>query len=208
MYQQINFYQDEFRATEQIFCATTLLKTCAAALLVMLLTSVLAIQEMSSVERELEIVRNQDVAAAAQLHKLQPAIAAVSGKRTWVEQLDDATRLLAEKEQVLKLVLGSTLGNTQGFSRYLSSLTRQDTDGLWLTQISLSALGDKTRLEGQALRAELVPAYLQTLADEPPFATQRFQQFQINGPTEPNSDKVTFSMNSESQLIAELTNPR
>ena len=33
---------------------------------------------------------------------------------------------------------------------------RQAIDGLWLTHISLSAMGDKTRLEGRAIRAELI----------------------------------------------------
>ncbi len=208
MQQQINFYQAEFRTEEQLFCATMLLKSGAGILLVMILISILSIREMSSIEQELQIVNKQDAAATAQLQNFHPSIAAVSSEKTLAEQLDDALHSLAEKELVLRLVQGSTLGNTQGFSRYLSSLTRQDTDGLWLTQISLSAQGDKTRLEGRALRAELVPAYLQTLADEAPFAAQRFHQFQINGSAEPNSDIVTFSMNSEEQLVAGTVNKK
>ena len=147
-------------------------------------------------------------AAIERLQNVRPAISAVSGVKSWSERLDDATRSLREKELVLSLVRGSTLGNTQGFSRYLRSLSRQDTDGLWLTHISLSALGDKTRLEGQALRAELVPAYLQSLAEEPPFATQRFHQFQIDGPEEPTGGIVTFSMSSEAQLLADVADSR
>jgi len=87
----------------------------------------------------------------------------------------------------------------------LRSLALRDTDGLWLTHISLSALGDKTRLEGKALRADLVPAYLQSLAEEPPFAAQRFHQFQIEGPEKPNGGNVTFSMYSETPLLAGAT---
>jgi len=202
MHQQVNFYQAEFRAKEQIFCTTTMLMACGAIMLTMLLTYVFAMQKVSGIESELQIVVGQQAAAVERLEKLRPVLAAVSGEKSWSERLDDATRSLEEKQLVLSLVQGSTLGDTKGFSRYLRSLASQDTDGLWLTQIGLSALGDRTRLEGKALRAELVPVYLQSLAEEPPFAAQRFHQFQINGPEEANGGIVTFSMNSEAQLIA------
>lgn len=204
MNQQVNFYQAEFRNEEQIFGATTMLLGCGSIMLTMLLIYVFAVQKVGSIESELQIVVSQETAAVERLEKLRPVFTAVSGEKTWSERLDDATQSLEEKQLVLSLVQGSALGDTQGFSRYLKSLARQDTDGLWLTQISLSALGDKTRLEGKALRAELVPVYLQALADEPPFAAQRFHQFQITGSEDLTNGIVTFSMNSEAQLIAGL----
>ena len=208
MRQQINFYRAEFRSERQIFAAATLLIGCGVIMLAMLLSYVFALRQLSSIASELQIVRNQETAAIERLQNLRPAITAVSGDKTWAERLDDATRSLRDKQLVLSLVQGSTLGDTQGFSRHLRSLARRDTDGLWLTHISLSALGDKTRLEGQALRAELVPAYLQSLAEEPPFATQRFHQFQIDGPEEPTGGIVTFSMSSEAQLLADVADSR
>ena len=109
---------------------------------------------------------------------------------------------------MLGLVQGSTLGDTLGFSRYLGSLARQDTEGLWLTQIQLSALGDKNQLQGKALRAELVATYLQNLTEEPAFSAQRFNQFQIDGPEQTRAGIVTFSMNSEAQLDAGMADSR
>lgn len=201
MNQQINFYQAEFRAGQQICSAATMLMASGAIMLAMLMTYVFAMQSVGSIESELQIVVGQQTAAVERLEKLRPVFTAVSGEKTWSERLDDATRSLEDKQLVLSLVQGSTLGDTQGFSRYLRSLARQDTDGLWLTQISLSALGDRTRLEGQALRAEEVPVYLQSLAEESPFAAQRFNQFQING-SEESGGVVTFSIDSEAELIA------
>lgn len=201
MYQQINFYQSEFRREQQIFSAATLLMACGAIMLAMLLTYAIATQKLNSIESTLQIVSSQEAAAVERLEKIRPIITALSGEKTWTERLDTATHSLEEKQLVLSLVQGSTLGNTQGFSRHLRSLALQDTDGLWLTQIRLSALGDNTRLEGKALRADLVPAYLQSLAEEPPFATQRFHQFQIVGPDAATGSIVTFSMNSDAQLV-------
>ncbi len=204
MRQQINFYNAEFSTGPQIFGAATLLIGCGVIMLAMALFYVFALQQQSSITSQLQIVRNQEKAAIERLQNMRPAITAVSGEKTWSEQLEEATRSLREKQIVLSLVQGSTLGDTLGFSRHLLSLARRDTDGLWLTHISLSALGDKTRLEGQALRAELVPAYLQSLAEEAPFATQRFYQFQIDGSEEPTSGVVTFSMNGEAELLADV----
>jgi len=206
MRQQINFYQAEFRSEEQIFSAMTLLKGCGAIVFAMLLSYAFAVQKVGNIESESQIVARQETAAVDRLVKIRPIIANTGGERTWSERLDDATRSLEEKQLVLSLLQGSTLGDTRGFSRYLRSLARQNMDGLWLTQINLSALGDRTRLEGKALRGKLVPVYLQNLADEPPFAEQRFNQFQINGSEEPGSNIVTFSVDSEAELIASLVN--
>ena len=208
MRQQINFYGAEYSTGPQIFGAATLLIGCGVILLAMVLTYVFALQQQGGITGELKIVRHQETAAIERLENLRPAITTVSGEKTWAELLEEATRSLREKQIVLSLVQGSTLGDTQGFSRHLISLARRDTDGLWLTHISLSALGDKTRLEGKALRAELVPAYLQSLAEEAPFATQRFYQFQIDGSEEPGGGIVTFSMNSEAGLLAGAADSR
>ena len=202
MRQQINFYNAEFSTGPQIFGAATLLISCGVILLAMLLSYVFALQQQGSMTSKLQIVRNQETAAIERLQNLRPTITAVGGDQNWSERLEEATRSLREKQLVLSLVQGSTLGATQGFSGHLISLARRDTDGLWLTHIRLSGLGDKTQLEGKALRAELVPAYLQSLAEEPPFATQRFHQLQIEGSEDPADGIVTFSMNSEAGLLA------
>ena len=202
MRQQINFYNAEFSTGPQIFGAATLLIGCGVILLAMLLSYVFALQQQGSITSKLQIVRNQEKAAIERLQNLRPTITAVGGDQNWSERLEEATRSLREKQLVLSLVQGSTLGATQGFSGHLISLARRDTDGLWLTHITLSGLGDKTQLEGKALRAELVPAYLQSLAEEPPFAAQRFHQLQIEGSEDPTDGIVTFSMNSEAGLLA------
>ena len=199
MQQQINLYQAGFRRATQNFGATTLVRASGIIMLAMLLTYGIAVYKLSSVDAELQIVSDQDSAFVQHLQKLQATIADLEVKMSGAERLDDAMRLLDEKQLILSLVQSSTLGDSEGFSRYLTSLARQDTDGLLLTQINLSAFGDRTRLEGQALRADLVPAYLQGLASEPPFAHQKFHHFQINGADEPSSGIVSFSLNSEAQ---------
>ena len=205
MQQQINFYRSEYRTIRQEFSSGMLLASCGAIVVAMFVGYGFSMYKALGIERELKIITDQEQAAIVRLENFQPNMSAGGGDQSWEQRLEEARRSLRDQQLVLGMVADSSLGNTQGFSHHLTSLARQDTDGLWLTHIGLSALGDKTRLEGQALRAELVPAYLQSLAEEPPFAEQRFHQFQIDGPEQPAGGIVTFSMNSDAQLLADVT---
>jgi hypothetical protein len=208
MHQQINFYEGEFRSEAQFFGATTLMVTCGTLVLAMLLVYVFAAHKVAGLENELQLVIQREITTLERLEEIRPVINATGGGRSWSDRLDEAARTLEDKQLVLGLVQGSTLGDTLGFSRYLGSLARQDTEGLWLTQIQLSALGDKNQLQGKALRAELVATYLQNLTEEPAFSAQRFNQFQIDGPEQTRAGIVTFSMNSEAQLDAGMADSR
>jgi hypothetical protein len=201
MQQQINFYRADYRSVTENFATGSILIVCGVVVLAMFLGYGFVMYKLPGIERELQTVNDQEKAAIARLENLQSSLNVASGDTSWEERLEEARRSLRNQQLVLGLVQDSSLGNIQGFSHHLNSLARQDTDGLWLSYIRLSALGDNTVLEGQALRADLVPAYLQGLAEEPPFATQRFNQFQIERPEDASADVVTFSVNYNEQLL-------
>ena len=197
MRQDINFYQGSFRQESPLFCATFGAQALVAAAAVMLLSYGYAWQRTEGLNAELVALGQQETRALERLEKLRPIIKSVTGEKSLTEQLEDALRTLDEKQTVLALINGTTLGDTHGFSRHLRALAKQNVDGLWLTQITLSGTGKKTSLEGRARQPELVPSYVQGLAGERPFAAQRFQQFQINRSDELTDGTVKFSMNSE-----------
>lgn len=204
MRQEINFYQGSFQEAVPLFSAAVFLQAMAAVTVVMLLCYGYAWQRVEGLQVEMEIVANQESAALERLEKLQPVIKSVAGKQGLTAQLEDALRTLDEKRIVLTLVKGTTLGDTQGFSRHMRSLAAQRIDGMWFTHIRLSGTGETTSLRGHARRPELVPTYVQNLARERPFAAQRFQQFEINRQAEVAGDVVEFSMNSEPFASSEL----
>ncbi|MEQ8205624.1 MAG: PilN domain-containing protein, partial [Woeseia sp.] len=94
------------------------------------------------------------------------------------------------------------LGDANGFARHLRSLARQTMPGLWLTNIALSAKGERIWLQGEALRADLVPSYLQYLADEEPFAAQRFHRLEIDRAGDETAQTVSFVVTSDATLKA------
>lgn len=209
MNQQINLYQLEFRPQARMFPAIKMLQATGILLLAMLLIYGFAQQRVDGIEQELEIVTRQESVAVERLQNIGPLINSVTGETNWAQQLDDSLQMLAERQAVLSLIQGSTLGDTKGFSRHLRALARQDIAGIWLTHIVLSALGDKTRLEGRAIRAELIPLYVQDLTAELPFAEQRFHHFQIDSPLEDDDETaLKFSMDSDILLAAEVGKDR
>lgn len=195
MQQQINLYQPDFREETKAFSAVGALQACGVGILMMALAYAFTAYRLGGLETDLEVIAAQEAMALDHTQKLAPVIVAVTGERSLSDRLDDALRTLEERQTVLSLVQGSALGDTNGFSRHLQSLARQQLDGLWLTHVTLSAMGDKTLLRGRAREPELVPAYVQRLAAEPPFAGQRFQRFQIDRPE--GEGVVEFSMTSE-----------
>lgn len=209
MYQQINFYRAEFVARKDHLGAGTLLAVGGVLVAAMIAAYLYATYELMNIKSELKSVKSLEREAIARLENFDPNSGASSGAESWSERLEDAKRALRDQELVLTMVVDSSLGDVDGFSRYLTSLARMNTDGLWLSRIRLSALGDNTQLVGQALRPELIPVYLQRLAEEEPFAEQRFYQFLIDRPDEKSGsgqrasgDFVTFSVSSESEFLA------
>lgn len=206
MNQQINLYQAQYRPQMRIFPAGTMLRATGILLLAMLVMYGFAQHRLGNIEQELGIMALQESAAIDRLQNIGPLITSVTGEMNWADQLDDSLRLLAERQAVLELVQGSTFGETQGFSRHLRALARQDVEGIWLTHIILSGLGDKTRLEGRAIRAELIPLYVQDLTAEAAFASQRFNRFQIDNPADDGEIGLQFSMDSDVLIAGEIRN--
>ncbi len=202
MTQQINLYQAQFLPQAYQFSPSFMIRAAGITLLAMVVIYGFAWQRVASAEKELQLVTLQETAAIERLENLKPLITSVTGERSWSEQLDDALNSLQERQAVLSLVQGATVDETQGFSRHLRALARQDVEGIWLTHIVLSAMGDKTRLEGRALRAELIPPYVQDLTEDPPFATQRFNRFRIDTPLDESEQALEFSMDTEVLLTA------
>ena len=109
-----------------------------------------------------------------------------------VSRLKDLERESSDKNRVLDLLGGKTLGNTAGFSTHLAALGRRNPDGLWLRQVRISDGGRRMALQGNALSADLVPRFIDALQLEPAFQGMAFEHLQIARP--PGGGPVSFSL--------------
>lgn len=196
MDQQINLYRPEFRPETNAFQSMFMFQAAGILMLALVFIYVFARQGVSGIDEELEVVARQETVALERLQNVRPLITSITGEQSWSAQLEEASRTLAERQAVLGMIQGTSLGDTKGFSRHLRALARQDVDGIWITHLVLSALGDKTRIDGRAIRAELIPLYVQNLTAEPAFAAQRFHRFQIDNQPDDEGRALTFSMDS------------
>lgn len=121
-----------------------------------------AMTQVATGEAQLQADQERLVAAGR-------AIAAGKPDPRLVAELDAARLVLRSRQGALEGLASGSLGNTGGFSEQFRAFARQSAAGLWLTGFTLSGAGKDILIEGRALRAELVPAYIRRLNDEPAF---------------------------------------
>lgn len=101
------------------------------------------------------------------------------------------TRELQSKRELLSWITDPRLSNREGFAEQLRGLSRQDVEGVWLSKFALEHGGASVSLTGNALGAELVPRFLQRLADESEYKGREFDTFVLSR-SEENPSVIEF----------------
>ncbi|HTT10656.1 MAG TPA: PilN domain-containing protein [Burkholderiaceae bacterium] len=86
--------------------------------------------------------------------------------------------VVALEAVALRLSSGA-LGRTTGFTAPLRALARGSTDGVWLTGIRFDNAGNQIALEGKALDAARVPAFIERLRRAPQFSGSTFATIEL-----------------------------
>ena len=190
MSQQINLYQAKFRKLRLPLSARD-------AGLSLLLIAVSAVAYTA-------FLWNQNDTLQVQATAVEQKVAAQQGV---ADQLNNASKarkkdlqleaaaqraeqqLLAMRE-VVQLIEGGAIGDTEGYSEKMRGLARQTVSGVWLTGFTFAGNAEENQIRGRALDAELVPAFLRRLNSEKSFQGQRFATLLISTP-EPMAKKDT-----------------
>lgn len=180
--QQINLYQPQQRAlTFSLTSKWILLAGLLVALLLLAIAgqrylTLMAVQEQLGAGEQL---RDQQQALVNQLsQQMTPRVRDPLLK----DRLARAEQRLQYRRQLFTLLQQQQESDDSGFSGYLASLVRQDIPELWLTHINIAAGGRELLLEGEALRSEWVPHYIQRLSREPIFRGTSFHNLTISRP--------------------------
>lgn len=111
---------------------------------------------------------------------------ATSGSHTTSKILENevaqSDTQIKARRQVLDLMKKGDLGNTQGFSEYLRALSRQTTDGLWITRFQMSGAGDDMTISGRTLRPDQVPVFIHHLKQEKVMTGKTFETLEMHTP--------------------------
>jgi hypothetical protein len=166
MSQLLNLFNPLFLKQKKYFSANTMVQALALIAGGMaVFYGVLAFQ-VSSLQKQRD-------ATAAQLGEVQAQLVrfgGAGGKGGSPTLADEVARLESQvraREEVLNSIEDtSALGNTRGYSPYLTALARRTVSGLWVTGLSVSGAGEEFSIQGRVLRPEILPGYIRQLNRE------------------------------------------
>lgn len=177
MSQQLNLFNPVFLRQKKYFSATTMLQCLGIVLIALVAMYGFQRWQLSGLERQLADAKVQHNTVQQQLTQFGAA------KRTPSAALqDEATRLDAQAKAqaaLLDRLESGELGNTDGFSRYLSALARQTLPGVWLTGFRATGGEGPQTIKGRMLQPELLPAYLRALNKEQSLRGHGFAELQL-----------------------------
>ncbi|WP_176461099.1 MSHA biogenesis protein MshA [Janthinobacterium sp. PC23-8] len=179
MSQQINLFNPAFEKQKQALAAATM----AQGLLLILLmgaglawygTRQVTVLERAAAQSKAQLAvreaRRTKVLADYPVRAKDPAI----GHALAQAEAERSALLAAQKA-----LQGGSLGNTQGYSAYFRAFANRKVDGLWLTGVSIAGADSQIGLQGRALQAALVPAYINALGKDPVLRGKTFARLDI-----------------------------
>ena len=173
--QQINLYQASLRTPRQWLSVPQL--AIAASVLIGILGAFSAGQWwwLGRSDAQLQAAKQQQMQLTQRIEQLSKQLALSSNDTELKKTLSDKESELQDKQYVLQALTGKHFGNTSGFAEQFTGLARQHVSGVWLTGLFIHDGGEKLNLEGSTYEAELVPRFLQRLAQEPSFQGIEFK---------------------------------
>jgi hypothetical protein len=192
--QQINFYQDQFKE-KRLFAS-------AAQIMILLLVLSIGIASWSYlIGADLNDLEQQNLTLKASQFSVNNELTVIPAELNRqladdriTNQVNNITKQLRTRKQVMRFVENNQFGSGEGFSDYLNSLSNLQIDDVWLDEILLS--DSFLKIRGSALRADLIPTYFASFKEEDVFRGQRFQLFELD--RKPDTDwKVDFTIATE-----------
>jgi Tfp pilus assembly protein PilN len=200
MSQQINLYNAAFEKKERPFSLRAMgVSLALVGAGVVSLYSYAALQTRSA-ERTAAQLGEQLKLQREQLAQLAKLPVRTPSKALAAEIAKLEAEVKARQTSLQALGTGE-LGNAAGFSEFLAALGRQAVPGIWLTRVTISDSGNELLVQGRALRAELMPAFLRALNKEPVMRGRRVTELKLAAKgDEKQQPFIEFSLSAPLQL--------
>lgn len=191
MSQQINLYNPLFLKQEKHFSARTMLQGLGIIGLGLAALYGYAFFESRAAERNAQRYRDQLAGQRDQLVKLAAQLGSQGRSKAMEAEIARLEAELKAKQATLGALSTGELGNTTGFSDFFAAFGRQAMSGIWLTGFTIGDSGSDLRVNGRALRAELIPSYLRALGDESMMRGRRVTEMKLVAKEAPRSAAAT-----------------
>lgn len=181
MSQEINLYVLRLRPVRDYLTANCVASMFGAVIVALGLGGYFAtnaanrqVMESSQLQSQLTQVQNEVTVKSKALSEKK-----LSAKLE--SEIATAKALLENRQEAMSYLNSGQLGNKEGFSGFLTALSRQTLDNLWLTGFTVSQGGTAVELRGRTLNAQRIPEYVQKLSNEPAFLGRSFAALDVKG---------------------------
>ena len=207
MLQQVNLYEPIFREDHKLFSATAICAGLGVVAVGLAAITAFSWWRVQSLDRQLLAVHAQET-TQKRLTADADAIVDLAQSHDTIEiHLKAMAVELGRRQQALRYLRGGdSVGSSdavqahRGFAGRMTALARQQLDGLWLTGATFVAGSGSFELTGAAVSADLVPIYLERLANEPAIAGTRLQSIEIRQPKKPDGAAIEFTVSTETSF--------
>ncbi|MDD5329915.1 MAG: PilN domain-containing protein [Sulfuricella sp.] len=182
MSQQINLFNPIFLKQKKHFSALAMVQALGGIVLGMLVFYAYARYQVGNLGASVAETAKRLELEQSRLTKVAAEFAPGKNGKLLENQAAQLTAQLGARQKVIAVLQGGELGNTGGFSEYLRAYSRQAIDGLWLTGFTIHGAGSQMTLDGRAMKAELVPAYIRRLNQEKVMQGKAFAAMEIGRP--------------------------
>ena len=184
MRQQINLYQPIFSEVRKPLSGLTLVIALAGVVAALIAFSVHTQLRVKQVAARVETLRDEQTQQDAALEAATAKLTEQSNPAVVEARVKRLTLSLDERTRALRLMKSGAAGQTTGFAARLEGLARRHVEGLWIDSLMISGTDGSMSIAGATLSADIVPAYLQSLAREQVLAGTRFDEFMIERPSQ------------------------
>jgi Tfp pilus assembly protein PilN len=180
--QQINLFNPIFLKQKKIFSAFAMAYALGVLLAGALTVALYARHNVDALQTEAKNGHDLLAQREASLTKVKAEFAPRQKSAELEAELAQAETRLKAMHSVAGVLERGELGDTKGYSEYFKALARQNPSGVWLTGVTISGAGNELGVQGRALDAALVPAYLGRLTHEPVMRGKAFGSLRIGQP--------------------------
>ncbi len=179
MMQQVNLYQPELRPRRVVLPARQVVLIVGLFALALTVVHAWTYSRLLPLRERAAAVEQQLIAAEARVDQLRESYPPRVADAALRKRLERRRATLAHTREIAVGLRNGAYGAIDGLSGYLAGLARQHVDGTWLTRVRVVRGGRSLGLEGKALAAELVPAYVDRLSNESLFRGKAFEALEL-----------------------------
>jgi hypothetical protein len=164
--QQINLYAPGLLPQRDVFSGAVILSALAGLTAMLLIVSAWASWTSARHSAQAQASKARLTELQTSVTQLSQTLANRKPSAQLAKELETLETQIAGRKEVMAVLQSGALGDTKGVSEYFRALARQRVDGLWLTGFTLMGAGSDITIEGKAISADLVPAYIVKLGKE------------------------------------------